>query len=72
MKTTISAYIEKAVRESGDVIFTINGRGKTDTPNISGQAAEFSGTLKLKAIVANKIPLGSTLTITISDEKQSE
>lgn len=72
MKTTIHAGIDKAVKDGGEVTLTLTGKGKTATSNINAQDASFSGSLTLKALVANAIPLGARITITVTDEKTEE
>lgn len=73
MKTVITASIDKVTKDGGEVTMALTGKGKSTRPNqVITHEASFYGALTLKALVANDIPLGALLTITITDEKRDE
>ena len=72
MKVKLRTKIDSAVRGSNSTVISITGAGKAETSNINAQEASLTGTLSLKALIADKLSLGSTLTIIITDEEISE
>lgn len=69
MKAKLKAKIIQVGRGGGDTVITIQANGKTETSNINAQDVSLDGTLKLKSLIADKLSLGSIITITLSDEE---
>ena len=68
MKIKLRSKIDSAVRGSNSTVISITGIGKVETNNINAQEASLAGTLSLKSLIADKLSLGSTLTIIVTDE----
>ena len=81
MKAKLKARIVEFSKETDDGGIAINGpvklkivapKGKVETSNIDAQFISLSGNMSLKAVIADKMKIGSVLTITISDEEPDE
>jgi hypothetical protein len=72
MKAKLKGHITSIDKVAGTATLSITSTGKVDTSNISAQETSFGGVFKLKAMVADQMKIGAALTITISDEEESE
>jgi len=69
MRAKLKSKITGATKSAGLTSISLIAEGKADTTNINAQEASFSGTLHLKSLIADKLTLGSIITITLSDEE---
>jgi hypothetical protein len=69
MKAKIKTKIVGFNKSDGNILLALTGEGRTETANINAQWASLNGTLTLRSLIADKISLGATITITVSDEE---
>lgn len=69
MKVKLKAKIDTSARIGGSTTLSLTANGKAETPNINAQEASLTAVLSLKTLIADKLSLGSNLTITITDEE---
>lgn len=77
MKSRLQGRIVSVKNTDGDAEITFQSAGKVDKAGrgvIAPSAREttLSGTMTLKAVVANEMKIGAVITITISDEETDE
>lgn len=77
MKATLKGKILSVTNDGGDTVLTIASTGKVEKTGFGpgstdARKTSLDGTVKLKAIVAEDMKIGATLTITISDEESNE
>ena len=60
---------EVSKNDDGDVQLKVSGLGKVDTTLLYAKETSCSGTFIFKEMITNKMMIGSTITITISDEE---
>lgn len=69
MKVKLKAKITSATKSGGNAAIALQAEGKAETTNINAQEASLTGVLSLKSLIADKLSLGSIITITLSDEE---
>lgn len=73
MKATFKGQVFKIDREkSGFVKLHLDLKGKVDTRLVTAQDAELDALVMVKTIVADTMKIGSTITITVSDEEPDD
>lgn len=72
MKAKLTGKILSVDISQGEARLSIESTGKVDTRNISAQEVTFNGSIRMKALVANEMKIGATITITVSDEEPNE
>lgn len=72
MKAKLTGKILSVDISQGEARLSIESTGKVDTRNIAAQEVVFNGTVRMKALIANDMKIGASITITISDEEPNE
>lgn len=69
MKAALKAKITKVDKVDGNTYLQLEAVGKMETPNrVLSHETSFSGSLKLKSVIADQMKIGAIITISISDE----
>ena len=71
MKAKLTGKIVSLERD-GDTTIVFEAAGKVDTRNIAAQPTELHATLSLKSMISDQMKIGSTITVTITDEEENE
>lgn len=72
MRTRFQGEIVKIEKAGGGAIVTFEAEGKVEKAGPTAKEATIKGTIFLKTLVSNEMKMGSTLTITLTDEEPSE
>lgn len=75
MKATLKTKIVSYSKQDGMATLSIESIGpmsKVDTAPQNAKDCSLAGVLKLKLLVSDQLKLGTTLTITVSDEEKDE
>ncbi len=77
MKATLKGKLLRIENTGGDTVMTFESVGKVDKTGFGpgstdARKTQLNGTFMLKAIVAEGMKIGTTLTISISDEDPDE
>lgn len=70
MKAKFQGKIIRVSRGESDTKIEFDILGKVDTRLVSAQETSLDGMLMVKNLIADKMQIGTTLTITVSDEEQ--
>lgn len=69
MKIKLQGKISEMRKDSnGNVTLSLTTNGKVETHLLNAKDATMSSILIIKGVIADDIKLGSTLTVTVSDE----
>lgn len=72
MKAKLKGKIAKVSRLLTETRIEFSTVGKVDTRLVTAQESALEGVLMIKNIIADQMTIGSTLTITVSDEEEKE
>lgn len=69
MKAKYKLLIIDTSAVDGTVTLDLSGKGQVEGTNISAKESTMDCTIKLRGVAAKNITLGSTITVTVSDEE---
>lgn len=72
MKATFKGQVYQIDRKQDWTKLHLDVKGKVDTRLVTAQEAELDALVMIKTLVADNMKVGSSITITISDEEEDD